>query len=195
MAGITFSEKMQGAFALGETNPEAGAVKGEREKTLLIIRASIEIEDLDQFIADPNHQGAISGSIDYPPLGQNLTSTSGAFNLFAPDVDDSKTKLMVYELSFDVDHQPHYFAGHKIVHDDPGFDLWIDTTTLFSKLHKGKDKSCPAIGAGVLKLGVPNLAALLKTFKAINVDSPQQATMTVAKFGRFFLGELWDTYS
>ncbi len=57
--------------------------------------------------------------------------------------DDPKLKLMVYELGFEHGGEDYYLAGKKEVKDDPGFDLWSDTTTRYTKLHKGTDKSGP----------------------------------------------------
>ena len=46
------------------------------------------------------------------------------------------------------------YAIRSYYDDDPGFDLWADTTTLFTRLHKGTDATGPVIGSGVLTLGV-----------------------------------------
>ena len=104
-------------------------------------------------------------------------------------------KYMVYELGFNAsDGKPYYMAGRKEVKDAPMTDMWKATTTLYTQLHQGSDKTGPVIGAGVLTLGVTDLLAMIPTMHATNTTSPQQAAETVAKFGKFFLGEIWDTY-
>jgi hypothetical protein len=50
------------------------------------------------------------------------------------------------------------------------------------------------VGAGVLSLSIPDLLAMIPTMHATNTSSPAEAAETVARFGRFFLGEIWDTY-
>ncbi len=192
--GMSFRETMAGFFALDETDPASGKDKGKADKTTLAMHASINIRDLAAFIADPNHLGEINGSIDFAPLGKAIPATHGVFNLFSP-TDNPAMKYMVYELGFEHEGQTYYLAGRKEVHDDPGFDFWADTTTLFTKLHKGTDTSGPVVGAGVLTLGVTDLAKLASTFKATNTDSATAAAKTIAKFGSFFLGELWDSYA
>jgi hypothetical protein len=72
--------------------------------------------------------------------------------------------------------------------------MWKATTTLYTQLHQGTDKSGPVVGAGVLNLGVADLLAMIPTMRATNTSSPAEAADAVARFGRFFLGELWDTY-
>jgi cholesterol oxidase len=158
------------------------------------MHASINIRDLDGFIANPAHAGEIIGSIDFPPLGTGIPATHGVFNLFSP-ADDPDTKYMVYELGFEHGGEAWYLAGRKIVRDDPGLDLLRDTTTLFTVLHRGSDKNGAIAGAGVLTLGVKQLAKLVSTMKATNTSSTGQSAKTVLKFGKFFLGELWDSYA
>ncbi|MGH8165847.1 MAG: patatin-like phospholipase family protein, partial [Woeseiaceae bacterium] len=176
------------------TDPEAGAAKGKAEGTELAMHASINIRDLERFIANPEHEGEIVGSIDFPPLGNQIPATHGVFNLFSP-TDEPDTKYMVYELGFEHDGEAYYLAGRKVVRDDPGFDLLSDTTTLFTALHRGKDKSGDIVGAGVLTLGVSQLARLVSTMKATNTSGTGESVKTILKFGRFFLGELWDSYA
>lgn len=191
--GITFRETMAGGFSLGETDPRAGDKRGETEGHILAMHATITIRDLNRFITEPAHAGEISGSIDFPPFGENIPTKAGAFNLFSP-TDQPKLKLMIYEMAFEHQGQDYYLAGKKEVQDDPGFDLWKDTTTLFTVLHKGKDKSAPLAGAGILTLGPIELMKMVSTMHALNAGGVVEATKAVMNFGKFFLGELWNTY-
>lgn len=191
--GVTFRETMQGWFALGETDPETGAARGKEAGTTLTMHAAIEIANLELFVSDPTHTGRLTGSIDLAPLGMGMAAERGVFRLFSP-TDDPKARHMVYELAFVRDGQDYYLAGHKLVRDDPGIDLWSDTTTLFTTLHKGRDKQAPIAGAGVLRLGVKELADLLSTLKVTNAADAVATAKGYAAFGGFFLGELWKTY-
>jgi hypothetical protein len=152
--GITFRETMSGGFALGETDPQLGAQKGQSSGTILAMHATITIQDLDHFIADPAHLGQLNGSIDFPAFGENLPASTGVFNLFSPS-EQPKLKLMVYEMGFSHGNQEYYLAGRKEVRDDPALDIWRETTTLISQLYKGADKTGPVVGAGILTLGAP----------------------------------------
>lgn len=191
--GLTFRETMAGGFVLGETEPKAGEKKGKAENSSLAMHAAIDIRDLNRFISDPNHLGSITGQIDFTPWGENIPATSGVFNLFSP-TDQPELKLMVYELRFNHEGQDYYLAGKKEVRDDPGFDLWADTTTLYTQLHQGTDKSAPVVGAGVLSLNIAELAKLVSTMRVTNADSLPDKTKALFDFGKFFLGELWDSY-
>ncbi len=193
-AGFTFREKMAGGFALGQTDPEIGAKAGRDAGNTFTMHATIDIEDLAQFMSDAGHAGSITGQIDFAPLGFNLPSTSGVFNLFSP-TEDPTMKYMVYELGFNASNgQSYYMAGKKEVQQAPMTDMWKATTTLYTQLYQGKDKSGPIVGAGILTLGVTDLMAMIPTMHATNAASPEEAAETTARFGRFFLGEMWDTY-
>lgn len=191
--GFTFSEVMSGGFALGETKPAQGLAKGKAAHMILAMHNTIVIDDLDRFIGDPTHPGSISGSIDWPPFGQGIPCPTGVFNLFSP-TGDPALKLMIYELTFEHGGQPCYLAGHKEVRVHPLLDLWKDTTTLYSQIHQGTSKSGPVIAAGIASLGPLDLLKMVRTFKAIGASGPKEEAEAVAKFGKFFMGELWTTY-
>jgi cholesterol oxidase len=191
--GISFREVMSGGFALGATDPADGEKRGRAEGSEATLHASILIQDLDLFIKEPGHPGSLTGTLDFTPFGNGLQATTGIFNLFSP-TDDPKLKLMVYEMGFQHDGKSYYFAGQKNVRQDPIFDLWKATTTLYSQLHEGTDKSGPVVGAGILSLGVRQLIDLVSTMQAPGATTFTEKSEAMAKFGHFFLGELWDTY-
>lgn len=192
-SGIQFQETMAGGFTLGLKAPAEGFHQGNRLDTQLAIHVTVTIDDLDQFINEAEHPGQLSGTIDFAPLAIGIQATAGVFNLFCP-TDDPKLKLMIYELGFEHQGEAYYLAGKKEVRDDPGFDLWSDTTTLYTQLHKGTDKSGDIVGAGILTLGVTDLIKLVSTITVTNANSTMDKLETIGQFGRFFLGELWDTY-
>jgi hypothetical protein len=192
--GLRFRETMGGAFALGATDPEAGVEQGQRAGHTLALHATISIEDIDRFVDDPDHTGRLDAHVDFTPFGEGILGHRGVFNLFAPS-DAPDTKWMVYEVAFRHDGTDYYLAGKKHVRDDPGFDLWNDTTTLRARLHEGLDASGPVVGAGVLRLGVDDLVRLVSTIRATNADSLAEKTRAIGAFGRFFMGELWTQYA
>ena len=81
----------------------------------------------------------------------------GSFNLFKAG-DDPNTRLMTYGMTFEHAGREYYLSGTKTIRDDKGPDLWRDTTRLYCRLHEGPDERGPVVGAGVLKLGLGELA-------------------------------------
>jgi hypothetical protein len=191
--GITFRETMTGNFCLGESDPVEGARRGKSEGTTLSLHADVEIPDVKRFSSERGHAGRLAGHIDFPPFGRRIPGTNGVFNLFSP-TDQPKLKLMVYELGFEHDGRSYYLAGKKEVRKDSGFDLWSDTTTLFTRLHEGNDKSGPVVGAGILTLGPGDLIQLASTIRATNARDIVEQAKAIGDFTRFFLGELADSY-
>lgn len=193
-AGISFSETMAGGVSLGESDYHKGEEHGRDRERTLVLNARVSIDNLEQFIDDPDHTGFLDGTIDYPPFAKGMTGYNGIFNLFSP-ADQPNTKLMIYEMAFEHEGQPYYLAGYKEVRDDPGFDLWSDTTTLYTHIHRGGEKSGEVIAAGILTLGIGDLMRLLSTLEVIHAEGTINKLETLARFGRFFMGELWDSYA
>jgi cholesterol oxidase len=191
--GLTFRETMAGGFSLGMADTQAGQAAGKKAGTVLSMHANVEIRDLKRFIADPDHLGELTGTIDYAPFGQGIPAKSGVFNLFSP-TGDPKLRLMVYELGFEAQGKDYYLAGQKDVKTDSVLELWKETTTLYTTLYQGKDKSGPVAGAGILSLGFLDLLKLAETMTVTDAATPAQSAEGLLEFGRFFMGELWDTY-
>jgi predicted acylesterase/phospholipase RssA len=192
-AGLSFREVMSGGFAMGQTDPGAGLVQGQSAGATLALRATVMIQDFDRFLADPTHLGTLAGSIDFAPFGGVITGHGGVFNLFNPGGEPG-LKLMVYELGFEYACKAYYLAGQKEVRESSAFDMWHQTTTLYTKLHEGTDKSGPVVGAGTLSLGLPALIAMLGTVQVSGVDGAVARANIIGRFGTFFMGELWETY-
>ena len=191
--GIFFRETMSGGFSLDTADPESGKKQGNRAGNELTIHVEVTIDDIDQFVEQPRHAGYLAGTIDFPPLGMGMKADHGIFNLFSP-TDGPRTKHMIYELGFEHLNQHYYLAGKKIIRDDPMFDLWDDTTTLHTLLYQGRDASGEVIGAGILTLGVKDLLKLISSMEILDPLLETDKLATLSKFGRFFIGELWDTY-
>ena len=191
--GIGFRETMAGGFSLGETDPRRGHERGVAAGTELAMHATIDIRNIKGFAVDPEHTGAISGSIDFPPLGMNISASHGVFKLFAPS-GESGLKWMVYELGFRYAGKHYYLAGKKEVRNASVFKLWSATTTLYTCLHEGDDTSGPVVGAGILNLGLGALMKLAANLHASNAASMSERIGAVGTFTKFFMSELGSTY-
>jgi cholesterol oxidase len=113
--------------------------------------------------------------------------------LFSPS-GQPELRYMVYELGFQYAGKSYYLAGRKEVRDSSVLEMWKQTTTLYSVLHDGPDSSGPIVGAGVLTLGVADLTRMLGTVSTPGTTDAAQSAAAIAKFGHFFLGQLWDSY-
>jgi hypothetical protein len=191
MGGISFREVMSGPATLGATDPATGASASSARP--LVMRGTITIGDIAAFIADVNHQGSLDVTMSWPQFGADVRSDAGVFKLFSPS-GDPKLKLMVYEWRVEFAGRSYYFAGEKLVPVHPIYKLWHDTTTLYTRIHDGRDATGPVVGAGILSLGPLQLAQLLISLQVPNANSLGARFRTVAAFLRFFLAQLWVLY-
>ena len=185
MSGLTFRETMSGPVALGASDPEAGAA--DPNAKTVAIHCEISIDDIDRFVADREHTGSITGSVESELFGGEVPVSRGIFNLFSPGGENER--LMQYRLAFEHEGRPYFLDGAKHVHDAPGLDVWKDTTTLQTVLHEGSDASGPVVGAGILSLGVEALTRMMSTMRPVD-----GGVEPLVKFGKVFLGSLWESY-
>jgi cholesterol oxidase len=191
---LSFTEEMKGFLAMDETDPERGAALGRQLGQRLMFHLTITADDVDRFVADPGHQGTATGYVACDVLGGRLPVVRGWFNLFTREGDASRRR-MLYRLHFaDGAGNPLTLVGHKDVHDDPGLDVWRDTSTLYVQVIAGhvppESADGRVVAAGVITIHLPDFARQLTTFRT---HGPQP-THALEAFGRLFLGELWEVY-
>jgi cholesterol oxidase len=194
---LAFTERMRGYVALGATDPAEGAATGRHHGQRLTVDLTITATDVDAFVTDPGHLARAEGTVDCDLLGGRLPVERGWFNLFTPDGE--RGRRMLYRLLFaDGGGNPLTLLGEKLVRDDPGADVWRDTSTLYVRVVEGhvppggSDSAADArtVAAGIITIHLPDFLKQLTTFRT---RGPNPAKAMEA-FGRLFLGELFDVY-
>ena len=197
-AGIHFTETMVGYFSAKVTSEDyQKAVEiGEKEDSTFEFTVTIISDDLEQMLQDQQHEARIVGTASAPSLSKtDLTVTEGVFNLLVEHPDKPETRLMRYQMKLS-SHEgtDYYLDGFKEIRDDPGFDLWSDTTTLYITIHKGENKEGAVLGRGILKIRPTDFMRQMRTLKITNTNSMVQYLSYNARFGKFFAGRLFDTF-
>jgi predicted patatin/cPLA2 family phospholipase len=201
-ASVEFTEEMKGFVTFGETDFQRGHQQGERDGSSFMFRLTISTGDIDHFVTDPAHAtNRVRGWVRCDALGGQFPVEQGRFNLFV-DQQDPAAKRMFYRLFFrDSVGNPVTLTGFKRIEDNPGRDLWSDTTTLFVRLLKGHveedaDAHAPVLGAGILIIQPFDFLRQLTTFRA---EAPGGTVgdriSALSRFGRLFFGKLWDAYA
>lgn len=194
--GVSFTETMKGHVTPGETEPSRGEESERREAASFEL--TITVDDIEVFVRHPDHGARATGWVEVPSLGGRRPVENGKFQLFVDDADP-EAKRMLYRLPFRGDRGTQFtLSGEKVVRDDPGFDLWDDTTTLFVKILEGRvdgndEAESRVWGAGVLHIRTVDFLRQLSTMRATGPDLKAQAS-AIVRFGRLFLGKLWDSY-
>jgi predicted patatin/cPLA2 family phospholipase len=189
--GVRFTETMSGYFTPGSTDYRAGYERGREDGHELEFTLTISVTDLERFIAEPSHEAGAAGVVRSPFFGGVCPVTRGIFNLFRKG--PGNVRYMDYELEFKTAQDRRYLLkGQKTVRDDPGHDVWSDTTTLLVDVLEAEGSQ--RVGAGILRISVPQFLRQLTTFEALGAASAAESLELLACFGKFFMGALWDTY-
>ncbi len=194
---VSFTEEMKGFVSFGEQDFDLGYRAGRETRTALMFHLTITADDVEKFIEDREHEGVAEGWVHCDALGGRLPVERGVFNLLV-DVgqEGERRKRMLYRLHFsDGSGHPLTLAGHKVIEDDPGFDLWRDTTTLFTRVLRGHVGAVAAeepevVASGIIHIHGADFARQLITFRT---DPPGRLD-ALGRFGALFAGDLWDVY-
>jgi hypothetical protein len=198
MTSVRFTEEMLGHVTFGESDFARGAQTGRDGSEFLKFHLTIEVADMDRFSTDPTRQAGAVGYLQCDALGGRLPVEKGVFNLF---VDSGPgVKRMLYRLWFrDGVGHPLTMTGYKLVENDAGFDLWKDTTTLFTKVLKGHvdeagDATAELVASGILRIRVQDFAKQMTTFRAGGSGGVGAKLGGLIKFGVIFVNQLAEVY-
>jgi cholesterol oxidase len=193
---VQFTETMKGFFSVLEKDDfEKGYELGQEHCSPILFTLTIQTEDMSIFIADPQHTGYMSGTVIAPALSDKpMTISNGIFNLFVKDADNPEHLKMKYNMQLNTyDGKQFYFYGYKKVDGNSPFDLWNDTTTLYTTIYTDEEKN-EAIGKGLLKIAAQDFATQMTTMKTVNTTSMKESVNAMEPFAGFFSKELTDTY-
>ncbi len=195
--GLQFSETMSGYFSsAAKADYQQGWDQGKKDQSEFRFIVTILAEDMEQMMTNPEYTAILTGTATAPALSpEPMTVTDGEFNLFSHDPGRAGTRRMKYRMRLTSQEGNAYFLdGFKIVRDDPGIDIWRDTTTLYVTIYDGDTMASPVIGRGILRIYPDDLRRQLTTVQVINASDIRQRLSALARFGRFFAGSLFDIY-
>jgi hypothetical protein len=194
---VRFTEEMLGQVTFGETDFTRGASSAGEGASAFMFHLTIEVQDMDRFAHDPLRPANATGYVHCDALGGRLPVEQGWFNLFVDVAPGVKHMLYRLWLRDGVGH-PLTMTGFKLVEDDAGFDVWKDTTTLFTRVLQGHvdesgDDAAVELAAGVLRIRMRDFAKQLTTFRATGPGLGAQLGALV-KFGVIFMQQLAEAY-
>jgi cholesterol oxidase len=198
--GLEFTETMKGFVQRGYVPAEAfvdAARAAERDGSVAQFTLKITIPDIDQFLIEKAHGGIASGElkIDGITTPKGATVRRGVFNLFTQS-DEFYERQMLYLLPFvGADGKRYLLDGFKEVKDHGNFDVWGATSTLYTVIREGHTKQGPVVATGVLKIHLTDFMEQLTTFRVLGTDSDAERIATLARFGKSFMGNLWDVFA
>ena len=193
---VRFTEEMLGHVTFGETDFARGALPDQEGSAAFKFHLTIEVEDIDRFRSDPLRPATATGWVHCDPLGGRLAVVNGWFNLFVDT--EPGVKHMLYRLWFyDGVGHPLTMTGFKLVANDAGFDVWKDTTTLFTRILRGHvaegDPETDVVASGIIIIRARDFAKQLTTFRS-TAPSPAKGIAAMLQFGVVFVKQLADAY-
>jgi predicted acylesterase/phospholipase RssA len=197
-ASIRFTEELKGFLVEGESDPQRAALAPEAERRPARFEITITVEHVHDFITTPAAEAGVVGWLDVPWLGGRHEVRAGTFNLFV-DQGDPTVKRMLYRLFVETgDGCQATLSGYKTIVSGAGHDVWHDTTTLYTRIFSGhvtqpEEAGATVLGAGILSVHFLDFLRELTTFRAESRTELGRAS-ALARFGTFFLGELWSVY-
>jgi cholesterol oxidase len=205
--GVEFTETMKGYFSTQAKTPtpplqldpiyQRGFDQGQTDNSPFQFTLTIASEDLDDMVSNPSHEARMVGTVLAPAISpQPLTVADGRFNLFTVDSNNVDTHNMRYRMKMvSEDGHTYYFEGFKVTHPDFVFQVWPATSTLYITIYDGESTASPILGKGILHIAPEDFARQLTTMKVTNAGSLTERLAAGARFARFFLGPLFDTYA
>ncbi|MGW0903381.1 GMC oxidoreductase [Streptomyces sp. NPDC002853] len=192
-SSLQFTETMQGNCAMGLSDAQAVQRSPVREE--LCARITITIDDIDDFLAQPEHPARADGWIQAHGLGGRCPVTGGEVHVFSAGHKPGHRQLR-YRLFVRAETTDLTLIGVKELAPAGLTRLWPSTTTLPYVLLKGHvapgaDHTADVVAAGALRI---SLAHFLRQLTTLRTTGPHSVA-TLTRFHAFFLDELRQIYS
>ncbi|MTI87737.1 MAG: alpha/beta fold hydrolase [Balneolaceae bacterium] len=197
--GLQFTESMTGFIQQingTEISYQDAFEEGRQQDNECTFVLTISTDDVQSFLEDEKHEARMQGTVDCRLFsGEALTVNNGYFNLFRKDERSVNTLNMDYRMQMQsVEGDTYYFEGFKKIKNDPGFDVWSDTTTLFIDIYRGGNNQGKKIARGVLHIKVADFIKQMQTIKIPNADSKKEEVKWTVRFSDFFTDNLTEAY-
>jgi hypothetical protein len=198
---LRFTEETKGYLTLGDTDYDAGFREGRESGTFLMFHLTIEVDGIERFVSDPEREATAEGYIRCEAtaegyirceaLGGQLPVEKGLFNLFVYEKDPSYGRMR-YRLFFRGGNgRPLTLSGFKVIEDDPGSDLWTDTTTLFPRMLEGhvgpeEEEQVQIVASEIINSHLLDFFRQPTTFRTKGPTAAERA-LALTRFGKLFL--------
>ncbi|NOZ88130.1 MAG: DUF362 domain-containing protein [Deltaproteobacteria bacterium] len=193
--GFSFDETMSGYLSRDIEDFKSGYEKGKASRSSISFSVHVEIDDMEKFMNTWDHTAALSGTVNFEPLGGELPIDDGWFNLFSLAPDD-EGRRMIYAFRFTgSDGKKYFFHGHKEIRDDQGkVDVIEDMTNLFTRIYRGPSEHADIYGAGVLNFALGDAPDLIGSMKVLHADKWWKKAAGFVAFTSFAWGSLRNEY-
>jgi hypothetical protein len=201
-AGVRWSETFTGRLAFGQTdfNQAMRPARGEPVTAGL----TVLIGDLQRFLAAQADGGirdtealpaaVTEGYVRCDGFNGELTVRSGTFQAFVPAGQSEPRDALHLRMRYDLEllgpgGRDYVMQAFKLVENDPGYDSWSDTTTLFARIRHGDEP----VATGVLHISPLAFMRQLTTFRGTGPTLAARLR-AVTRYQRYFATCMARTY-
>jgi hypothetical protein len=201
-AGVKWSETFTGWLAFGRTDFNQAMLPERGEPATAGL--TVLIADLERFLAAQADGGirdaqalpaaVTEGYLRCDSFGGELTVRSGTFQAFVPAGQSEPRDALHLRMRYDLRLQgpggrEYVMEAFKLVENDPGYDSWSDTTTLFVRIREGDEQ----VATGVLHISPLAFMRQLTTFRGTGRTGSARLC-AVARYQRYFATCMARTY-
>lgn len=206
--GLRFTERMAGWWSpvAAEDRPDVGdleqyrraATDGQTAQRPVSLVLTLVSDDMRALAADAARPMAVVGTLQAPALcgdDEPLLVEGGTFVLMVHDdsVDASLTHMRYRLPLAAADGRRFHVDGFKLLPHGDVTDVWPDTTTLYATIRRdGPDGG--VVGRGILRIAPHDLGRQLRTMHVTGPVGRIERLELMAKFGRSFVGALYDEF-
>lgn len=152
------------------------------------LQLCLHVHDLAQYIAAAQRRAPFTGHLQTAAWASGPVPLHGG--QYVQTVLPDGARRMTYQSALQNGSKTLTLCAEQLLRNDAGLDLWKDLSTLSLRLLDGQT----LWASGDLTLSLPDLKSWLASLHATETRSAAEAAATVARYGRFFLGELHSVY-
>jgi cholesterol oxidase len=179
---LSFKETIRGCLVVEAQTP--------MEPMPVIMRLTVEIEDTDRFVADPDHQASLVGHVECRPLGGRLTVERGTL-CFLTGAGNRSSGQVRYEQHLRTgDGARLVLLGRKTVPPNRPLRLWAAMSTVHASVRRepveaSAEDATAVLAQGVLRIGLLDFLKQLASFRARGPTRVDEAVAILRYVGAF----------
>ncbi len=200
--GVTWSETFMGWLAFGQSDFNQAMLPQHGEPVTAGL--TVVIRDLARFLAAQSDGGirdaealpatVTQGYLRCDGFGGELMVRGGTFEAFVPAGQAEPRDALHLRMRYDLQlrgpaGRAYVLEGFKLVENDPGYDSWSDTTTLFIRIRHHDEQ----VATGVLQISPSAFMRQLTTFRGIG-PTRRARLRAVARYQKYFAMCMARTY-
>jgi len=185
-SGLRFSESLSGYLGRGDDHwaaYEAGHAANLHARFWI----TVQIPDIQAFMADPEHEAPLSGRLTVAGMGYSLPVEDGRIHLFC---SRGEGKRILYYLPFHHGDQRFLLRGEKRLSKPKGLEAWRQMTTLFAEVLQQADGEEGLLYRGVLRISLPQVLLQAVSFRPLGTVNPVRFLADYVRFLRFSSREM-----